>query len=95
MNFFRCAAEQPIGIGQIWETARTFGIRAVTLDTISIKQVFTYFLCCRIFGNLLDRHFGIFVVKRFVALFGLCHFFAVLLDTGPFFTAESDTTKIA
>ena len=95
MNFFRRTAEQPIGIGQIWETARTFGIRAVTLDTVSIKQIFTYFLCCRIFCNLFNRHFGIFVIKPFVALLGLRHFFVVLFDTGPFFTAEPDTAKIA
>ncbi len=51
VDFIGITAPQPIAIGQIRKTFRAFSIRAVALDTISVKQVLGDLLGLRVFAT--------------------------------------------
>ena len=95
VDFFRRAAVNPVGIDQIRETARTFGIRTVALDTVSTEQVFTNLHCRRVFGHILNAHIFVFGIQS--AGFFLCslHFILILTHAAPRFAVKANAFEVA
>ena len=83
LNFSRCAAPQPIVVGQVGKTLAAFSIGTVTLNTIGVEHVFTDTLGLRVCGYLLNRHLAKFGIQGAVFVVGGSHFFFVLVGTGP------------
>ena len=83
MNFFGRAAVNPVAIGKVGEAARTLRIRAVALDAIGGKQVFTDGHCRLVFGNIFHLHLAAFAIQRIHGFIRSGNFSFVLIVAGP------------
>ena len=82
MDFVGCAAVEPVGVGEVGEAARAFGVGAVALDAVGVEQVFADGAGFGLFGGVFHGHFGVFGVNRAVFFLRGFDFGLVFADAG-------------